>query len=184
MSRIYLIRHGHAAAGFGENLDPGLDDAGHQQAADVAEKLKALGPLPIISSPLKRTQETAAPLARIWHAAPVIENCVAEIPSPKGMTLEERAQWLRQFMAGSWLDATPDLAKWRQSCVGSIAALKQDAIVFSHYVAINVLMGMAVGDDKVVVFSPSYCSVTVFDNAGGKLDLIEKGSEASLTKVN
>ncbi len=184
MPRIYMVRHGKAAAGFGEDMDPGLDDLGRQQAEDVAAKLKSLGPYPIISSPLKRTQETAAPLARLWHQAPAIEICVAEIPSPKGMSLEERVVWLRQFMAGSWLDAPPELAKWRQQCVGSIAALKHDAVVFSHYVAINVLMGMAVGDDKVVVFSPENCSVTTFDNTGGKLDLIEKGSEAALTKVN
>src|ERR1700709_376304 len=114
MPRIYLVRHGKAAAGFGEDMDPGLDDLGRQQAEDVAEKLKGLGPYPIISSPLKRTQETAAPLARLWHAAPVIEVCVAEIPSPKGMSLEERVVWLRQFMAGSWLDAPPELARWRQ----------------------------------------------------------------------
>jgi broad specificity phosphatase PhoE len=184
MSRIYLVRHGKAAAGFGEDMDPGLDDLGRSQAVDVAQKLKDVGPMPIITSPLRRTQETAAPLAALWHQDAAIEQCVAEIPSPKGMSLEERVGWLRQFMAGSWLDAPPELAQWRQSCVGSIAAIKHDAVVFSHYVAINVLMGMAVGDDKVVVFSPENCSVTVFDNAGGKLALIDKGSEAPLTKVN
>lgn len=184
MPRIYLVRHGHAAAGFGEDLDPGLDDAGRAQAAAAAERLKGLGPRLILSSPLKRAQETAAPLAAIWDRAPLIEPAVAEIPSPPGTGLKERALWLRELMAGSWRDVGPSLAQWREACVAAMAGLKQDAVVFSHYVAINVLYGAATGDDKVVAFSPAYCSITSFDNAGGTLRLLDKGSEASLTKVN
>jgi broad specificity phosphatase PhoE len=184
MARIYMVRHGRAAAGFGENMDPGLDELGRQQADAVADKLQGLGPRLILSSPLRRTQETAAPLAKIWSRAPVIEHAVAEIPSPKGMGLEERVVWLRKTMAGSWREVPPQLAEWREACVASIAGLREDAVVFSHYVAINVLMGAAVSDDRLVVFSPENCSVTVFDNVGGKLRLLEKGSEAPLTKVN
>jgi broad specificity phosphatase PhoE len=184
MPRITLVRHGRAAAGFGEDMDPGLDDLGRSQAEAVAQKLVSRGPLPIFSSPLKRTQETAAPLAKLWSKAPVILPPVAEIPSPKGMGLEERVVWLRKLMAGSWSEVAEDLRQWRAACVASIVDLKEDAVVFSHYVAINVLMGSATADDRVVCFSPENCSVTVFDNAGGKLALIEKGSEASLTRVN
>jgi hypothetical protein len=36
----------------------------------------------------------------------------------------------------------------------------------------------------VVVFSPDNCSVTVFENDGDALRLIQKGGEAPLTKVN
>ncbi len=184
MSRVYMVRHGHAAAGFGEDMDPGLDDLGRGQADAVAEKLKGIGPRLLLSSPLRRCRETSASLAKLWDRTPVIEPAVAEIPSPKGMSLEERVVWLRKLMAGSWRDVPPGLAQWREACVAAIVSLKEDAVVFSHYVAINVLMGSAVGDDRVVVFSPGYCSVTVFDNTGGKLRLLEKGSEASLTKVN
>src|ERR1700693_5457546 len=100
MARIYMVRHGKAAAGFGEDMDPGLDALGHAQAQAVAQKLSPIGPLPILSSPLRRTQETAVPLAKLWTRAPIIETAVAEIPSPKGMTLEGRVQWLRGVMAG------------------------------------------------------------------------------------
>ncbi len=184
MPRIYMVRHGRAAAGFGEDMDPGLDDLGRSQAEAVAQRLVGLGPRLILSSPLKRTQETAAPLAKLWSRTPVIEPRVAEIPSPRGMSLEERVVWLRNVMGGSWNDVTPELGVWRQDCIASIANLKEDAVVFSHYVAINVLMGSATNEDKVVAFSPENCSVTVFDNAGAKLRLLEKGSEASLTRVN
>jgi broad specificity phosphatase PhoE len=184
MSRIHLVRHGKAAAGFGEDMDPGLDALGQSQAEAVAASLNALSPRAILSSPLRRTRETAAPLARLWNATPLIESAVAEIPSPKGMTLDGRVQWLRGLMAGSWCDVPDDLARWRADCIAAVAALEHDAVIFSHYVAINVLFGAATGDDRVVAFSPDNCSVTVIDTAGGTLRLVEKGSEASLTKVN
>lgn len=184
MPRIYMVRHGKAAAGFGEDMDPGLDATGQAQAKTAAENLKGLGPKPILSSPLRRCQETAAPLAALWKATPTIEPRVAEIPSPRGMTLEERVVWLRTHMAGHWTGSDPALERWRDACVAAILALRTDTVVFSHYVAINVLMGSATADDRVVVFSPDNCSITVFDNTGGKLRLLEKGNEASLTKVN
>jgi|SRR6185437_426115 len=184
MARIRIVRHGRAAAGFGEDMDPGLDALGRSQAEAVGEQLRTIDRSLILSSPLKRAQETAAPLARHWSRTPSILHAVAEIPSPRGMSLEGRVVWLRQLMAGSWRDVPPELAQWREACIAAVAGLKEDAVIFSHYVAINVLMGAAVSDDKVVVFSPANCSVTVFDNAGGKLMLIDKGSEASLTKVN
>jgi broad specificity phosphatase PhoE len=184
MARIHMVRHGRAEAGFGESMDPGLDEVGRSQAEAVAQTLKTFGPLPILSSPLARTQQTAAPLAKLWSRAPVIEYAVAEIPSPKGMTLEGRVAWLRKLMAGSWRDASRELAAWREHCIGTVAAIAQDTVIFSHYVAINVIMGAAVDDDRVVVFSPDNCSVTVFETDGAKLRLIEKGGEASLTKVN
>jgi broad specificity phosphatase PhoE len=184
MTRIYMVRHGRAAAGFGESMDPGLDELGRSQAEAVAQTLKALGPLPILSSPLARTQQTAIPLAKFWAATTEIEPAVAEIPSPKGMTLEGRVAWLRKLMAGSWRDVSPELASWREHCIGAVTAIPRDTVIFSHYVAINVIAGAALGDDRVVVFSPDNCSVTVFETDGETLRLVEKGHEASLTKVN
>lgn len=184
MPRLFLVRHGRAEAGFGESMDPGLDVLGREQAEAVARKLATFGPLPILSSPLKRAQQTAAPLAKLWNCVPTIEAAVAEIPSPKGMTLEERVLWLRTLMGGSWRGVPPDLAAWREHCIAIAVAIARDTVVFSHYVAINVLAGAAMGDDRVVAFSPDNCSVTVIESDGTKLALIEKGTEASLTKVN
>ena len=39
MARIYMVRHGRAAAGFGESHDPGLDELGQKQAEEVAGKI-------------------------------------------------------------------------------------------------------------------------------------------------
>lgn len=184
MARLYLVRHGRAAAGFGESMDPGLDALGWTQAETAAGRLAPLGPLPIFTSPLKRTRETAAPLAQFWRREPVVEHAVAEIPSPKGMTLEDRVAWLRTLMAGSWRDVPRDLAEWRENVVAALLSMPEDSVIFSHYVAINVAAGAALGDDRLVVFSPDNCSVTVLETSSGKLELVEKGHEAALTKVN
>jgi broad specificity phosphatase PhoE len=183
MARLYMVRHGRAAAGFGESHDPGLDEVGRSQADGMARDLAPLGPLPILTSPLRRTRETAAPLAQLWNIRPVIENAVAEIPSPTD-NLQERVAWLRAFMAGSWRNATPVLAEWRENVIAALLSTRQDAVIVSHYIAINVAAGSALGDDRVVVFSPDNCSVTVFENDGDALRLIQKGGEAPLTKVN
>src|ERR1051325_7599179 len=170
MARLYLVRHGRAAAGFGESADPGLDVLGREQAEAVAKELAARGPVPILSSPLKRAQETAAPLAKLWRCEPSIEQAVSEIPSPTA-DLQARVAWLRDFMAGSWRNATPALAAWRESVIAALANIGKDTVIFSHYIAINVAMGAATGGDRVVVFSPDNASVTLFENDGGILRL-------------
>ena len=63
MTRIYMVRHGRAAAGWNVDPDPGLDELGRQQSLTVASRLSRLGPLAVLSSPLLRCQQTAFPLA-------------------------------------------------------------------------------------------------------------------------
>ena len=70
MPRIYMVRHGKAAAGFGAHRDPGLDDTGRAQADAVTRLLlKELPePISITSSPMARAVETAQPLAAAWDS--------------------------------------------------------------------------------------------------------------------
>jgi broad specificity phosphatase PhoE len=178
-----MVRHGRAAAGFGESMDPGLDAVGHAQAEAVARELAPLGRLPLLTSPLRRARETAAPLASLWNIEPKIEEAVAEIPSPTD-DLQTRVTWLRQFMAGSWRSATMDLAAWREDVIAALLAIGEDTVIFTHFIAINVAVGAAAGDERVLLFSPDNASVTIVENGGGELRLTEKGHEAPLTKVN
>ena len=60
MALIYLVRHGEAAAQWSEDLDPGLSDLGRRQAADVGARLREIGPLALVSSPLARARESLA----------------------------------------------------------------------------------------------------------------------------
>ena len=43
MARLYMVRHGKAAAGWDGDADPGLDALGRQQAEAVAAQVKAIG---------------------------------------------------------------------------------------------------------------------------------------------
>ena len=182
MARIYLVRHGKAAAGFGGHADPGLDDLGRAQAEATAAMLAGLGPLPVYSSPLARAIETAKPLAERWAAEIIIEPRVAEIPSPSD-DLTERAAWLRSAMAGRWSTLDDSLQAWRASLIDCVASLPEDSVVFCHFVAINVAVGGAENDDRMVLFSPDNGSVTILSNDGGRLGVIELGRTAE-TRVN
>lgn len=67
MTDIYLCRHGrtplNVAGLLRGRLDPGLDLVGHAEARDLGEQLRDVGLTRVISSPLARAVETAAPIA-------------------------------------------------------------------------------------------------------------------------
>ena len=98
MTRVYLVRHGRAAAGWDVDPDPALDELGRGQAVEVARRLAPLGPLHLVSSPLLRCQQTAFPLGAAWGVGAAIEPAVAEIPSPEGVAMADRVEWLREAM--------------------------------------------------------------------------------------
>jgi len=178
VSALYLVRHGRAAAGWDEDPDPGLDDLGRSQAEVLASRLGPLGPLSLVSSPLRRTRETAAPLAALWGAAALIEPAVAEIPSPEGVAMGERVAWLRASMDGTWSGLGPIYSGWRDRVVESLLATQRDTVVVSHFVAINAAIGAATGDDRVVIASLDNCSVTELEVVGARLVLRRRGEEA------
>jgi len=178
MVRLYLVRHARPTGTFAEVRDPGLDAAGLAQAEAMAARLAPLGPLPIVTSPLRRTRETAAPLEQRWRRAARIEPAVAEIPSCEPGPAR-RGEWLRGVMAGRWSELPPVLQEWRGVVLDALRAIPETSVVVSHYVAINVAVGHALGDGRVLLFAPDHCSVTIVEVAGGVLTLVERGGEAS-----
>ena len=181
MARLYLVRHGEAAAGFGEADDPGLSDLGKSQAEATGKALFDLGLKDCISSPLLRCQETATPFIKLTGRPFRIEPAVAEIPTPKEHE-QDRQTWLRGVMMGNW-SAQTGLAPWRDKLISTLAAVKNDLVVFSHFVAINIAVGAATGKDEVRVFAPANGSVTILESTGGMLKFISFGVENSGTKV-
>ncbi len=178
MTRIYLVRHGRAAASWSEDADPGLDELGIAQARQAAIWLQDHTPLAVVSSPLKRALETAAPLCEQLQCLPRLEPRIAEIPSP-GLDLEHRGPWLRQVMQGKWSEVSDELGSWRQELIESLCELDRDTAVFSHFIAINVAVGSATFDDSVVSFRPDNCSITILETDGRSLSLITRGIEAN-----
>lgn len=194
MTRIYMIRHGKAAAGWDGDADPGLNELGRTQAESVAKKVQALvaTPVPIYSSPLKRCQETAAPLAAAWGVTPQIEAGVGEIPPPLE-DLTERTQWLRRVMAGTWeglyrdavsVESGVDFRGWNDNVVNTLNAFKGEAVViFSHFIALNAAYCAATGAADVVSFAPENCSLSIFDTDGTSLSLVAQGEETEDMKI-
>jgi broad specificity phosphatase PhoE len=176
-ARVYLVRHGRATASFAEAHDPGLDASGRQQAEAAAARLTGIGPLRILSSPLRRARETAAPLERRWARPAQIEGRIGEIPSP-GLGLAERAAWLQAAMTRGWAELPAALQAWRRGVIETLLAMSEPAVVFTHYIAINVAVAHALGGDRVVLFAPTHCSVTILESDGRGLRLIERGAEA------
>jgi broad specificity phosphatase PhoE len=175
VAKIYLVRHGEASAHWTDATDPGLSALGNEQAREAARTLAPRGPLVIASSPLRRARETAAPLEAAWKTTARIVESIAEIPSP-GIPLGERQAWLTQLMQGSWSSAERGLQDWRATLLDFLAECESDIVVFSHYVAINAAVGAALGRDDFTPFEPANASVTVLDNQGGRLHLIEQGA--------
>lgn len=181
--RIYLVRHGRAAAGWDVDPDPPLDEMGRKQALSVAGALSPKGPLDVVTSPLLRCQQTAFPLSTAWRVSARVEPAVAEIPSPEGYAIADRVTWLREAMAGTWSEVAARsgelYATYRAGIADAVRALSSDTVVFSHFVAINAVIGEAIGDDRVVIARLDNCSVTTVDvNDAGNLALVELGGEA------
>jgi broad specificity phosphatase PhoE len=177
MTRIYLVRHGRAAASWADDLDPGLDALGISQAEAAAETLSAHMPLEVLSSPLKRALETSLPFTRKFDLEIKVESRVAEIPSP-GLDLASRGPWLGKVMQGNWSDAAAELQAWQSALISSLCELQKDTVVFSHFIAINVAVGSAIDDDRVVHFRPDNGSISILETDGDALTLIEKGADA------
>jgi broad specificity phosphatase PhoE len=182
MAKLYFVRHGKAAAGFGAHADPGLDGKGEQQAKKVAEKLSQLPQMRIISSPLLRAQETSLPLCSLWDTEAQIEPSIAEIPSPT-TDLAERSTWLGGVMQDTWNNLDAELHAWRDTMIAYLLSIEEDCVLFSHFIAINVAVGHANKDGRMISFRPDNVSCTVLSNDGGSLRILELGAEAE-THVN
>lgn len=180
MARLHLVRHGHAAASWTDHLDPGLDDAGRAQADAVARELSALAPQPIWSSPLLRTQQTAAPLAEAWSTAIGIAPAFGEVPSPT-TDPGERGAWLAAAMVSHWADLGAAVAAWRERLLDAVRTADADAVVFTHFVAINAVVAAAEDRSDVMVFAPANGSITVVDvdPSTGAATVVRRGREST-----
>jgi broad specificity phosphatase PhoE len=178
VARLHLVRHGQAAAGWGDDADPGLSPLGVRQAEAVAAHLAAsVAPMPVRSSPLRRARATAEPLAGRWEIPIEIDAAFGEIPSPSD-DLDERAAWLSSALAGRWGDLDEAVGRWRAELLAAALGTLEDRVVFTHFVAINALVGAAAGSDDVTTFLPANASVTVLEVDGGQASIVALGDEA------
>ena len=179
LSRIYMVRHGRASAGWDTALDPDLDELGQAQAQEAAVEMQSLQLGNIITSPLLRCRQTAAPLAQMWNVVPQVRAEVSEIPSPKGVAMSDRIVWLRNAMQGTWSDLGSDYVAYRNCITDFVRGIQTDTVIFSHFIAINAVIGGVLGDDRLVIRSLDNCSITIFERDEiGNLSLMQGGHEA------
>jgi broad specificity phosphatase PhoE len=172
---LYLIRHGKANAGIDE-LDPGLDETGRRQAEAAALAVKAVRAARLVVSPMRRTRETAEPIARVLGLEPELRDEVSEVFDPE-MPLDDRRTMLAPFLASYWSDQPAHLNAWRSRVAQSLVSFAEagDVVVVSHYVAICAAIGVATNDDRVVPVEIANCSLTLMDVNDGRLVLVESG---------
>ena len=113
MTDIWLVRHGEAAAGFAQDVDPGLSHLGHQQAANAAKHLAPLVPTAatLLSSPKRRALETGKPFAMQRDQDLLSDARFIELPSPGA--LSERHAWIQRVLKACWCDLPESVAEWR-----------------------------------------------------------------------
>lgn len=189
MAKLFFIRHGIAAKGWGSDKDPALSDEGVKQAQAVAEIVKSkTSKIKIITSPMKRCQETALPLCSLRGVEASIVNAVSEIPTPRRLTLadrnlSDRADWLKSIMSKNWaeLAGQASLLLWKKHLLDWVYHQEEDCVVFSHFIAINAVLGAALNDDAFISHRPNHCSLWVFENEN-ELELVAAGTEME-TKI-
>jgi broad specificity phosphatase PhoE len=173
---ICLVRHAEPAGVYGEASNPGLSELGRQQADQAAVLLRELGAKRAVTSPMTRCRQTARAFEMLAETNARIEPAVSEIIAPADEA--DRRAWLTKVMAGSWSDAGPGLDGWRRACLAAVSACPGGTAVFSHFVAINAVVGLLGGDDRVLQFHPGHASITVLERRGGVLAVTRLGTEA------
>jgi len=152
--------------------DPGLSDTGHTQAVRLAEWLTGEPIDAVLTSPLCRARETAAPIAaRLGRTAEIVDG-VAEYDAAAGeyIPIEElRAAKDERWFAtieGRWADVGGvDPREFQARVVPAVEELVerfrgQRVVVVTHGGVLNVYLAHVVGIDRLLWFHPEYTSIS------------------------
>lgn len=175
MVDIYLIRHGEAAASWGEDPDPGLSHLGRQQAVQVRDELEPCLDLHIVSSPMLRARETAQPLATVLRTEVQFDERFREIPSPVG--IDDRQAWLSGFMRQEWSEQGPELLAWREAAWDALFEFGRHTAIFTHFMIINAICSRLMESPSTVCCVPDNGSITRLRLDDNSLRLVEVGRQ-------
>ena len=183
--KIYLIRHGEAAQSWDQSADPSLSELGKEQALECFNSLskkEALSQFNLVSSPLKRAQETSLHFKKNLNKQLSLNEAFREIPSP-GISLLERKNWLQEVFKKNINDLDKPQQNWQSNILSTLKNLSEPTIIFSHFMVINIVVSTLKDDPRVVSFYPDNCSITELESDKGKLNLLSTGNELQ-THVN
>jgi broad specificity phosphatase PhoE len=121
-------------------------------------------------------------MADQWNVVPSVEPDVGEIQAPHH-DLATRGPWLQSVLGSEWPEMPTEQQRWRSAVLARLLSLTDDCVVVTHFVAINVAIGAATLDDRVVCRHVDNCSTTVFENDAISLTLLAAPAEADRTEV-
>ena len=149
---VHLLRHGevHNPQGLLYGRLPGyhLSELGLKMADRVAERVGDRDITHIVSSPLERAQETAAPLAAVRGVEVVLDERVIESENwfegkrfaPGDNALRRPATWLKLYnpLRPSWGEPYRQIVERMMAAVHDArrAALGHEAVIVSHQLPI------------------------------------------------
>tara|TARA_B100001115_G_scaffold180635_1_gene173319 strand:- start:143 stop:697 length:555 start_codon:yes stop_codon:yes gene_type:complete len=183
--KIFLIRHGEAAQSWDQSADPGLSELGKEQALECFNILNGkedLSQFNLVSSPLKRAQETSFHFKKNFNKQLSLNDAFREIPSP-GISLLDRKNWLQEIFKKDIKELEKPQQVWQSKILSTLKNLTEPTIVFSHFMVINIVTSTLREDPRVVSFYPDNCSITELESNKGKLNLVSTGNELQ-TKIN
>jgi probable phosphoglycerate mutase len=189
---LLLIRHAEpvriASGDVDGPADPGLTERGASQAQRLAAWLAAEPIDGVVTSPLRRARETAAPLAAALGIEPVVAAGVSEYDadSDEYIPIEElRAAKDDRWFAtieGRW-DNAGDVnpVEFQETVVPAIDAIAAGApgariAVICHGGVINVYLAHVLGLATPLWFHPEYTSTSRV--------LVSRGGQRSVSSVN
>jgi broad specificity phosphatase PhoE len=179
-TRLYLVRHGEVEARyhrvFGGRIDMELSPLGHEQVSAVAEYFRRHPPHVLYSSPMKRVQQTLAPLAQWTGLAPIILPGLREVDFGAWTGLGwdqvyERFQvsafdWLKELEAGSiaGAESTADFRLRVENSAHQMLAesMHKEIAVIAHGGVIRMLLAILLDLPfaKMSIFDVEYASIT------------------------
>ena len=180
LTRLYLIRHGEVEKAyhkvFGGRIDMELSPLGHEQVRSLARFLRAAPPDVLYASPMRRVQQTLAPLAEETGLAPVLMEGLREVDfgAWTGLSWDEVLErhgvsafsWLHQLEDGTIekAETVPEFRKRVEISVDQILAEAsgKTVAVICHGGVIRMLLAILLDLPfrKMSVFEIEYASVT------------------------
>lgn len=189
--QLLLVRHAlpHRSE-HGHGSDPDLDDTGWEQARRLPDALARFPLARLVSSPQRRAQQTAEPVAAARGLTVDIEPGLAEYDRdmagylPVELLRTERpddwARMSRGELPGG-VDEDEFRARVREAVSNIVAAADHDdtVAVFSHGGVINVILHEILGTRRLLAFPVDYASVSrvLYSRTGSASVVSTNGTE-------
>ncbi len=170
--QLLLVRHALPhRSDHGQGADPELSGIGHEQAARLPAALARFPLSRLVSSPQRRSVQTAEPVAAALGLPIDVDERVAEYDREmsgyvplEDLRVAHPQQWER--MAAGHLPHGVDEAAFRARIAAGLAdvvtaaAHDETVALFSHGGVINVILHEILGTERVLSFPIDYASVT------------------------